>query len=228
MGELITAFGLGNSAILTNICLLPLYPGLIAFLASHAEIPDKSVRTWWLGTLVLLGVLSSMLIIGLVLFLLRQSVSSLLAVLLPLAYLLIILMGILTLFNKNPFVKMSTMNVPILKNRYATAFIYGAFLAPMTLPCIGPLVVSTFVLGFGSITSLVESLLFFFAFGLGFGWPLIALSILAQPIQRQFLEWITHHHRLINQIAGVLLIAIGVIGTIYEILPQYGLIVFSG
>ena len=95
-------------------------------------------------------------------------------------------MGLFTVLNRNPFVKLSTVNVPILKNRYATAFIYGAFLAPMTLPCIGPLVVSTFVLGFGSITSLIDSLLYFLAFGLGFGWPLIALSILAQPVQRHF------------------------------------------
>lgn len=225
MGEFITAFGLGNSAILTNICLLPLYPGLVAFLASNAETPNKSMRTSWLGVLVLSGVLSSMLMIGLILYLVRQSVSSLLTVVLPLAYLLIILMGVFTLFDKNPFVKMSTMHVPILQNRYATAFIYGAFLAPMTLPCIGPLVVSTFVLGFGSIGSLIDSLLFFFAFGLGFGWPLLALSLLAQPIQRHFLDWITHHHRLINQIVGMLLIAIGVIGIIYEILPQYGLVV---
>lgn len=225
MGELITAFGLGNSAVLTNICLLPLYPGLIAFLASNAEIPDKYVRTWWLGIIVLSGVLTSMLIIGLVLFLLRQSVSSFLTILLPLAYVLIILMGLFTVLNRNPFVKLSTVNVPILKNRYATAFIYGAFLAPMTLPCIGPLVVSTFVLGFGSITSLIDSLLYFLAFGLGFGWPLIALSILAQPVQRHFFDWINQHHRLINQVVGILLIAIGVIGIIYEILPQYGLVI---
>jgi len=222
MGELIAAFGLGNSAILTNICLLPLYPGLIAFLASSAELPDKSVRTAWLGTLVLLGVLSSMLMFGLVLYLLKQSITSLLVILLPISYLLIIFMGILTILGKNPFVKMSLMEAPILNNRYATAFIYGAFLAPMTLPCIGPLVVSTFALGFGSVSSLVDGLLFFLAFGLGFGWPLIVLSIIAQPLQRRFLGWITSHHHTINQMAGILLIVIGLIGIIFELLPQYG------
>lgn len=225
MGELIAAFGLGNSAILTNICLLPLYPGLIAFLASNtnSELQDKSIRTSWLGIMVFVGILVSMLMFGLVLFLVRQSVASVLSVLLPLSYTLIILMGVLTLLDKNPFVKMSVMEIPILNNRYATAFSYGAFLAPMTLPCIGPLVVSTFTLGFGSITSLIDGLLFFLAFGLGFGWPLIVLSILAQPIQRRFLGWITSHHHLINRIVGILLISIGLIGIIFELLPQYGL-----
>ena len=38
MNELLQAFVLGNTAILTNVCVLPLYPGLIAFLAGRLEI----------------------------------------------------------------------------------------------------------------------------------------------------------------------------------------------
>ena len=225
MNDLIAAFVLGNSAILTNVCLLPLYPGLLAFLAGNTDsaLQDKTIRTSWLGTLVLAGILVFMLLFGLTLFLMRQSVASVLFVLLPASYLLIILMGVLTILDKNPFVKVSTMDIPILKNRYAAAFVYGAFLAPVTLPCIGPLLVSTFALGFSSITSLVDGLSFFLAFGLGFGWPLIVLSILAQPIQRRFVGWITSNHTLINRLAGMLLIAIGVVGIIAELLPQYGL-----
>lgn len=36
MHELLQAFLLGNGAILTNVCILPLYPGLMAFWASNA------------------------------------------------------------------------------------------------------------------------------------------------------------------------------------------------
>ncbi|NJR12622.1 hypothetical protein HC776_01690 [bacterium] len=47
MNHYVEAFLLGNTAILTNVCLLPLYPGLIAFLAgSAANTPNQHVSRW--------------------------------------------------------------------------------------------------------------------------------------------------------------------------------------
>ena len=60
MSQLIEAFVLGNSAILTNVCILPLYPGLIAYLAGNAQNERSQRATKWLGLLVLGGVLSMM------------------------------------------------------------------------------------------------------------------------------------------------------------------------
>jgi cytochrome c biogenesis protein CcdA len=37
MKQLVKAFGLGAAAILTNACVLPLYPGLIAFMAGDRQ-----------------------------------------------------------------------------------------------------------------------------------------------------------------------------------------------
>ena len=37
MSEYLGAFLLGNAAILSNACMLPLYPGLIAFLAGAMQ-----------------------------------------------------------------------------------------------------------------------------------------------------------------------------------------------
>lgn len=67
MNDLVVAFVLGNTSILTNVCLLPLYPGLIAFLAGHVTKSDKvksSQSTVWLGAIVLVGVLTTMLLTG--------------------------------------------------------------------------------------------------------------------------------------------------------------------
>ena len=69
MNELVGAFLLGNAAILTNVCLLPLYPGLIAFLAGSAAQGGGRI-TPWLGLAVLAGILSLMTAVGLVLYLL--------------------------------------------------------------------------------------------------------------------------------------------------------------
>ena len=98
MSDLLTAFSLGNAAILTNACLLPLYPGLLAFLAGTGD--DKRRAGLWLGVLVLAGVLSMMLLIGLALYLLQQSFASVLVILLPLVYGIVIVMGLLMLSGR--------------------------------------------------------------------------------------------------------------------------------
>ena len=61
MEQYLQAFVLGNGAILTNVCLLPLYPGLIAFLAGNVQNSGHKGATKWLGLLVLTGVLTLML-----------------------------------------------------------------------------------------------------------------------------------------------------------------------
>lgn len=218
MAELVTAFALGNSAILTNVCLLPLYPGLIAFLASNLE-NDSRENSRWLGAIVLAGVLSTMLLIGLFLYLLKQPFSAILPFVLPVSYGLIILMGIMTSAGRNPFARLQTAQNPVFSNPYTTAYAYGVFLAPMTLPCTGPLILSTFVLGVGSIVSFADGVLFFLVFGLGFGWPLVIMPFLAQPLQQYFIGWLTTNHRMVNLIAGMLLIGIGILGIVYELLP---------
>ena len=63
MEQYLQAFVLGNGAILTNVCILPLYPGLIAFLAGSAQNSQNKGATKWLGLLVLSGVLALMLVL---------------------------------------------------------------------------------------------------------------------------------------------------------------------
>ncbi len=218
MAEIVTAFVLGNSAILTNVCLLPLYPGLIAFLASNLDDGSHGGHHW-LGALVLAGVLSTMLLIGFLLYLLKQPFSAILPFVLPASYGLIILMGAMTIAGRNPFTRLQTIQNPIFSSSHITAYAYGVFLAPMTLPCTGPLILSTFILGTGSIVALADGILFFLAFGLGFGWPLVVLPFVALPIQQHFVGWLTSNYNKVNVIVGTLLIGIGIVGIVYELLP---------
>jgi len=48
----------------------------------------------------------------------------------------------------------------------------------------------------------------FFWFGIGFGLPLLALSLISGALQKTITRWLARHARLINIIGGVLLIAI--------------------
>jgi cytochrome c-type biogenesis protein len=225
IAQFIEAFVLGNQAILTNVCLLPLYPGLIAFLAGSMAVeqgvdhqPARDGR--WLGLLVLLGVLTMMLLVGFLLYFFNQSFSAVLPVLLPIIYGAVFVFGLMMLGGYNPFARLSTTQMPVLGNRYATAYAYGLLLGPMTLPCTGPIITSAFLLGANDFAMLADGLLYFLAFGLGFGWVLVVLPFLALPLQRRVTRLLTNNYRLLTRVSGVLLIGIALLGLVTEILPN--------
>lgn len=221
LGILSTGFVLGNGAILTNACMLPLYPGLIALLAGNANDEKARRATGWMGVLVLAGILTMMLFIGFVLWLLSQSFGSILQFVLPLVYGIVIVFGLMLLADRNPFAKLSTGQVPLLKNPYLSAYVYGLLFGPMTLPCTGPIITSAFLLGTSEGGSLGTELMYFLAFGVGFGWPLLVLPLVALPVQRRAVSWLARNHTLLNRASGILLIAVGIFGIITELLPQY-------
>ena len=220
MSELVQAFILGNGAILTNSCMLPLYPGLIAFLAGSANEKRPWYVTASLGFLVLAGILTMMVLIGLILFLINASFGDLFVVLLPVVYGLVILMGIGMIFGWNPFAKLATAQSPILRNPFITAYVYGLLFGPMTLPCTGPIILSAFALGAGDATELANGIIYFLFFGLGFGWPLVALSFVSSSLSRVVVGWLTRNHLVLTRVSGVILIAVGIFGILTELLPQ--------
>lgn len=220
MSALIEAFTLGNAAILTNACLLPLYPGLIAMLCGTAGESRSRRATALMGLLVLAGVLTMMLLIGFILYLINQSFGAVLQFLLPAIYALVIALGVLMLTDRNPFARLASAQVPVLRNPYATAFVYGLMFGPMTLPCTGPIITSAFIVGAGSTAALADGLLYFLFFGLGFGWPLALLPVAALPLQRRLVGWLARNHTALNRASGILLVAIGLFGIVTELLPQ--------
>jgi cytochrome c-type biogenesis protein len=191
---------------------------MVAFLAGNTG--ERSRRAMaWLGVLVLAGVLTLMLALGVFFYLIGSSLETILPVLLPAIYVFVIAMGVLMLFGRNPFERLATVQSPILGNPYATAYLYGLLLAPMTLPCAGPVLTVGLILAANGGSSLVEQLLYFLGFGLGFGFPLILLPLLTLPLQRRFIGFLTQHHTLVTRIAGVLLVAIGLYGLYEQVLP---------
>ena len=220
MARFLEAFLLGNGAILSNVCLLPLYPGLIAFLVGNAENERAKRGAAWLGLIVLTGVVTMMIAAGLALFLLQRSFASILPWLLPIIYGAVIVLGFFMLVGLNPFTHLASVQAPLLKSPYLSAYLYGLLLGPMTLPCTGPIIVGAFLLGAGSLVKLADGLLYFLFFALGFGWPLVLLPLVALPVQRRATKWLSEHHRALNRITGLLLIGIGLLGTWTELIAQ--------
>lgn len=214
MDLLVQAFVLGNGAILTNVCLLPLYPGFVAFLAARGG------RGRVLGLYVLAGILTLMLVLGAVLAAVRVAAAATLPWLLPGVYGVVAALGVALLLGRNPFASLATGGVPALRDPRAAAYVYGLLLAPMTLPCTGPVVVAAFVLGAGDPRALGWEMAYVVAFGFGFGWPLVLLPWIAASAQRRWTSWMTRHHTALSRVAGLVLLAIAGWGIVTEVLPN--------
>jgi cytochrome c-type biogenesis protein len=216
METILTSLSLGLLAT-TSPCVLPLYPGFIAYLSGAHTEGHKS--RYFLGVFVLLGVLSMMLALGGIISLLSISIGSALSVIIPLADGLIISLGVLLILDINPFKKLPQLRIPGFSHPFINAYVYGLLYGPIALPCSGALVVGIFAYSLTAGEAL-SKLSVFFWFGMGFGLPLFLLSLLSGTLQRQITRFFAMHARMVNLIGGLLLVSIG----LYDLWSNLGLI----
>ncbi|MFT3890945.1 MAG: cytochrome c biogenesis protein CcdA [Anaerolineales bacterium] len=156
---------------------------------------------------MLAGVLTMMLSLGGVIALLAVPIGSVLVYLLPLADLLIFVLGLMLLFDTNPFKMLPQIQAPVLRHPYGNAYVYGLLYGPIALPCSGPMVVSIFALSF-TLGEAFNQFWAFLWFGLGLGIPLLVLSFFSAAFQRQLTQLFARHSRVVNVIGGLLLLGV--------------------
>jgi cytochrome c-type biogenesis protein len=211
----ITSFLLGLLAT-ASPCVLPLFPGFLAYLSGQTATESGTRSRYFLGLFVLIGVLTMMLALGGLIALLSIPISRTLAFIIPLADLLILLLGVLLLLDRNPFKSLPQIQVPVLRYPFVNAFFYGLLYGPIALPCSGPFLVSIFALSF-TAGEAFSRLWVFLSFGLGFGVPLLILSLLSGALQRQLTLSFARHSRMINVLGGLLLIGVA----IYDLIQNW-------
>jgi len=205
MDTILTSISLGLLAT-TSPCILPLYPGFLAYL-SGSQTEGKKSR-YWLGVFVLFGVLVMMLALGGVISLLSISIGNALSIIIPVADLIIICLGVLLLIGVIPLKQLHLILLPGFSHPYMNAFVYGLLYGPIALPCSGPLVVGIFAYSLTAAEAL-SKLSVFFWFGIGFGLPLLALSLLSGTLQRQVTRFFAVRARQVNLVGGLLLLVVG-------------------
>jgi cytochrome c-type biogenesis protein len=206
MGELVAVFAAGLASA-ASPCLLPLYPGFLAYLSANAGALAGRRATGLLGLLVLAGLLTTMVLIGAVLVAVAIPIGRVASLLIPIVDAFLILLGILLIAGHNPFNRLPGMRVPMVRNPYGQAYVYGIMLGPLALPCAGPFLAALLALSVG-VGDAVLRLGTFVVFGLGFGLPLLILSLLAGARQQSVVRWVTAHHRPIEVVSGFILIAV--------------------
>jgi cytochrome c-type biogenesis protein len=188
---------------------LPLYPSFLAYLSANTAALSGRRGTGLLGLIILLGVLTTMLVVAVILVIVSVPIGAVLAYLIPLTDALLIALGVLLLLGRNPFARMSSLRVPFVANPFGRAYLYGVLLGPLALPCAGAFALALVAYSVGLVDA-TQKVVVFLAYGLGFGLPLVLLSLLAGTRQQQIVRFVTMHHRAIDIVAGVLLIAVGV------------------
>jgi cytochrome c-type biogenesis protein len=197
--------GLGSAA---SPCLLPLYPSFLAYLSTNVGTLEGRRASGLLGLIILAGVLTTMLAVALVLVAVSVPIGSVLGIVIPLVDVLLITLGVLLLLGRNPFERLPGMRVPLVNNPFGQAYVYGLLLGPLALPCAGAFALSLIAFSVG-LEETLPRILTFIVYGLGFGLPLVLLSLLAGARRQEVVRFIARHHRAIEIIGGVLLIGAG-------------------
>ena len=200
----------------TSPCILPLYPGFLAYVSNQHEMGR---RKYLLGFFVMSGVLTMMLLLGSLIALLAIPVGRVLLYLIPLADFLILLLGTLLLLNYNPLKTLPQIQFPILRHPYGNAFVYGLLYGPIALPCSGPMVVAIFALSLTAAEAFSQ-LWTFLWFGLGLGIPLLILSFLSAALQRRLATLFARYSRIVNFVGGLLLIGVA----LYDLFKNWDLL----
>lgn len=217
MNELWIAMVAGIGATITP-CVLPLYPAFVAYITSPqpvtaggpalATTPRRSPAA--AAVMVWLGVVVGMVAIGAVIATLSLGLSAVLRVIVPLADLLLIALGLLLLLGRNPFARLPQVSPAALGRGgpVAGSFLYGLLFAPIALPCSGPFLIGIFVASL-TVGDALHQLLFFAAFGIGFGLPLLALGLVGELRARELARAMVRWERPLQLVMGVTLVVIG-------------------
>ncbi len=206
--EIETGFFIGLLATVSP-CVLPLYPGFLAYLVARGAEGARSPGARWLGLIVLAGVLTTMLALGALMAAFTLSTGSVLRVVTPLADVIVIALGLVLLSGWDLFARLPALRSGnVGGGPLRSAYVYGLLYGPIALPCSAPLLFALFGIGL-SVDSTIEVLAFFLAFGLGFGLPLLVISFLAYTTQLNLVRFVTQHHAGASRVAGVLLVAVG-------------------
>jgi cytochrome c-type biogenesis protein len=197
--------GLGSAA---SPCLLPLYPGFIAYLAGTqgtAECRRGRVSAL-LGLAVLAGLLTTMIAVGILVSVVALPFGDVLRWSVPIVTAILIVIGVALLAGKNPFARLAGVTAPGVRNPLAQAYVYGLVLGPMAMPCAGPFLVALLAISVG-LADGVARVGSFIVYGLGFGLPLVLLAIIGTARGDALARTVARHHEAVLRISGLLIIA---------------------
>lgn len=209
-GLFLQSFIFGLLTPLGAVCVLPLYPGFLAYISNQVSTKTSKLRLFFLGLLVVSGVISFMLVLGLLFTtILQQSLTNVIEVVSPIAFGILAIISILLIFNIDFTRFLPQFHSPVTKNPYLSSFIFGFFFGAIVLPC-NPGFIAAFFARALLVSSPISNLLNFISFGLGLGFPLQILSIISSVKGNAVVNFLAKHKKKVNLIAGSIMLGISI------------------
>jgi len=208
LGELSTSFLLGLATPLTALCVIPLYPGFISYLSKQLD-GDTDQKTYlFFGLLVVAGVISFMLALGLIFStLLQASLTSVIEIISPVAFAILGLMGVVMMLDMDFQSYLPSKSTPEFENPLVNAYGFGFFFGAIIIPC-NPAFIATFFARAFLFETPVTSLLNFMSFGLGIGFPLLAFSVVSQSSSQEVIKTLQKNSSIIHKGSGLVMVVI--------------------
>jgi cytochrome c-type biogenesis protein len=208
--DILASFWLGLLTPIGAVCVLPLYPGFLAYLSNQFSGKESRKSIILFGLIVVLGIIVFMLLLGLIFStLLQESLTRIISIVSPIAFAILGLISLLLIFNFNFSRFMPKINAPMAKNPLISAFIFGLFFGAIVIPC-NPGFIAVFFARAFLFGDFLGSMLNFLFFGIGLGTPLLVLSIISGQWSKAVIGFLTKHVRKINLIAGLIMLGVSI------------------
>lgn len=158
-----------------------------------------------MGLVIAAGVLTAVTLTGVVVAALALPLAGLLAFLVPATTVVLVGLGLLMLAGRNPFARMASLQVPVVRHPAGQAYVYGLFIGPVAIPCAGPFLVALLAISVGVVEASAR-IGSFVVFGLGFTLPLILLAAIGAARGQAVARAIARRHGVVLRVAGAMLI----------------------
>lgn len=217
--QLLGSFALGLATPLTAVCVLPLYPGFLAYLSTRSD--DVRLPIGWLAALVGAGVVAFMLLLGIVFTtVLEVSLTNVVGVVSPVAFAVLGAASLLLLADVEVGRVFPSVEPPQSRHPVGSAFGYGFFFGAIVVPC-NPGFIAVFFARAFLFTDPVASILHFLLFGTGIAAPLVGLATVSGRWQSHLLSILTRHRSSVNRATGAVMLAVAVyyLVVVFRVVP---------
>jgi cytochrome c-type biogenesis protein len=205
-------FWIGVVTPLTAVCVLPLYPAFISYLASTGGDDGRRHSPVLLGSLVVAGVIAFMAAAGL-LFVVVLGVGiegGFVGRVGPWLFAVLAVVGAVLLVDPAGFSRLPSVEPPHTTYPRVSAFGYGFFFGGIIIPCNPGFIGLFFARQAVLFETALENVIGFVLFGLGIGAPLLSVAVLSESAGRRVTRGLARRAESINRVVGGFLLSVAV------------------
>lgn len=200
------AFIAGLLAPLGAICVLPLYPGYLSWLANQVGEKDDKTLHFKFSLIVIVGLIFSFLITGLVFtWFLKASVSAAIGTISMIAFVILAVVSACLILDIDLTAIIPSPKLLHPVNPYQGALLFGLFFGLVILPCNPAPVILLFALSINA-SDFLENILILVMFCIGIAIPVLLISIIPAVSNSDLAGFMKTNRRVINTGCGIFML----------------------